>query len=219
MWQKIKGNIKNNLFSGLLLTVPLIITIIVLRAIFNFFDRLIYPLINQYYEVYIPGLGIAISLILIYLVGVVTKNYVGKKVVNMGEQILTRIPLAKTVYTAVKQILITFGSQDKTSFKQVLLVEYPRKGVYSVGFLNGELRVDFAEEPLLSVLVMTSINPTSGYLVLVPRQQAIFTRITVEQAMKMIVSGGIVLPDMVKTEDKIELSLPKTQERNGKDKQ
>jgi len=165
MYQKIKSNLKNNLLSGLLVIVPIIITILVLKAIFNFFDKLIYPIINQYFDVYIPGLGILLGLFLIYLIGVFTKNYFGRKLIAFGERMVVKIPIVKTVYTAVKQILLAFSQQEKSSFKQVLLLEYPRKGIYSLGFLNGELKFPHSKETLLSVLVMTSINPTSGYLV------------------------------------------------------
>jgi len=201
MYQKFKSNLKNNLLSGLLVIVPIIITILVLKAIFNFFDKLIYPIINQYFDIYIPGLGILLGLFLIYLIGVFTKNYFGHKLIAFGEGMVVKIPIVKTVYTAVKQILLAFSQQEKSSFKQVLLLEYPRKGIYSLGFLNGELKFSHSKETLLSVLVMTSINPTSGYLVLVPRSQAIFTSLTTEQAMKMIVSGGIAIPKEIGTRE------------------
>ncbi len=197
MWQQFKTNIKNNLFSGLLVTVPIIITIVVLRAVFRFFDNLILPLLHRYYDVNIPGLGIVVGLILIYLIGVVTKNYFGKKIVHLGESIVVKIPIAKTVYSGVKQILLTFGGHEKSSFKQVVLLEYPRKGIFSIGFLNGEVQDRIHQRTLLSILVMTSINPTSGYLILVPPEQVIFTRLNVEDAMKWIVSGGIVTPETI----------------------
>ena len=200
MWQRVKSNIKNNLFSGLLVTVPIIITILVLRAVFRFFDNLILPVLNQYYDVNVPGLGIVVGLILIYFIGVVTKNYFGKKVVHLGESIVVKIPIAKTVYSGVKQILLTFGGQDKGSFKKVVLMEYPRKGIYSLGFLNGEVQDRIRQQTLLSVLVMTSINPTSGYLILVPPEEVIFTQLNVEEAMKWIVSGGIVTPERIDAE-------------------
>ena len=197
MWQQFKTNIKNNLFSGLLVTVPIIITIVVLRAVFRFFDNLILPLLHRYYDVNIPGLGIVVGLILIYLIGVVTKNYFGKKIIHLGESIVVKIPIAKTVYSGVKQILLTFGGHEKSSFKQVVLLEYPRKGIFSIGFLNGEVQDRIHQRTLLSILVMTSINPTSGYLILVPPEQVIFTRLNVEDAMKWIVSGGIVTPETI----------------------
>lgn len=196
-WQKIKNNFKNNLLSGLVLTIPLFITVIVLRAIFNFFDRLILPIVQKYFEINIPGLGIIIGLLLIYLVGMITKNFFAKKAIERGERILIRIPIAKTVYSSVKQILMTISGPDKNSFKKVLLVEYPRKGIYSIGFLNGDIYYPTEERILLSVLVITSVNPTSGFLILVPPEDARFTKTSVEQAMKLIVSGGIVTPENI----------------------
>ncbi len=199
-WRHIKANIKNNFLSGLVITVPLFITFVVLRAIFNFFDRLILPYLQIYLKTYIPGLGILLGLTFIYLVGMITKNYFGHKLVSLGERFLIRIPIAKTVYTAVKQILITFSGQGKSSFKKVILVEYPRKGIYSIGFLNGDMYYPQEDKCLLSVLVVTSVNPTSGFLILVPAEEAIFTRLSTEDAMKLIVSGGIVTPATVEVE-------------------
>lgn len=197
IWNRIKANFKNNLLSGLVLTIPIFITIIVLRAIFNFFDRLILPIIQKYFEINIPGLGIIIGLLMIYIIGMVTKNFFAKKAIERGEKILIKIPIAKTVYSSVKQILMTISGPDKNSFKKVLLVEYPRKGIYSIGFLNGDTYYSAEEKSLLSVLVITSINPTSGFLILVPPEEALFTQLSVEQAMKLIVSGGIVTPEKI----------------------
>lgn len=201
MWQKIKHNIKNNLFSGLVFIVPIYITFLVLRAIFSFFDELILPFIQKYFDLKLPGLGIVLGLLLIYLVGMITKNYFARRAIGQGEKLLQKIPIAKTVYTAVKQILVTLSGPDKSSFKKVILVEYPRKGIYSIGFLNGDLLSEAGNQTLLSVLVLTSVNPTSGFLILVPVQEALFTTLSVEEAMKMIVSGGIVVPEKIKLEE------------------
>lgn len=201
LWHKIKTNFKNNLLSGLILTIPLFITIIVLRAIFNFFDRLVLPVVQKYFDINIPGLGIVISLLLIYIIGMITKNYFAKKTIERGEKILVRIPIAKTVYSSVKQILMTISGPDKNSFKKVLLVEYPRKGIFSIGFLNGEMYYQAENKTLLSVLVITSVNPTSGFLILVPPEEAKFTKLPVEEAMKLIVSGGIVTPEKIMIEE------------------
>ena len=197
MWSYIKSNIKNNLFSGLIVIVPLIITVVVLKAGFQFFDHLTTPYFQRYFHRQIPGIGIVIGLVFIYLVGAVTKGYIGRKVVHWGEVLVTRIPVVKTVYTGVKQILVTFAGQGKSSFKKVVLVEYPRKGIFSIGFLNGDMVDKQSRKTLLSVLIMTSINPTSGYVILVPPEQVTFTSLSVEEAMKLIVSGGIVTPEVI----------------------
>ncbi len=195
MFQSLKVRIKNYFFSGLVVTVPIIITLVVLRAIFNFFDRLFLPVVEKYLHIAIPGLGILLGILFILLIGMLTRNYFGTKIVQLGEWVVSKIPVAKTVYSGVQQMIMTFGGQQKSSFKDVVLLEYPRKGVYSLGFLNGILETEGEPEPLLSVLIMTSINPTSGYLVLVPANEVRFTTLKMEEAMKMIVSAGIVLPE------------------------
>ncbi len=194
LWYRFRIGLKNYFFSGLVVTVPLIITIVVLRAIFNFFDRLFLPLVAHYFHIRIPGLGIVLGVVAILMIGGITRNYFGHKLVQLGEWIVSKIPIAKTVYSGVQQMLLTFGGQQKASFKDVVLLEYPRMGVYSLGFLNGILKQEDGGL-LLSVLVMTSINPTSGYLVLLPPEAVRFTTLKIEEAMKMIVSAGIVLPE------------------------
>jgi uncharacterized membrane protein len=207
VWQRIKNNIKNNLFSGLILIIPIFVTYLLLKAVFGFFDELILPIVQEYFEVQMPaGLGVILGLTLIYFIGMITKNYFATRIIVRGERLLHKIPIAKTIYSAVKQILVTLGGPDKSSFKKVLLVEYPRKGLYSVGFLNGEITTEGMDKPLLSVLVITSVNPTSGFLILVPPDQAIVTKLSVEEAMKMIVSGGIVLPEEITTENNPKIS-------------
>ncbi len=196
-YQSLKNRLKNYFISGLVVTVPVIITVVVLRAIFNFFDRLFLPVVEHYFHIRIPGLGIVLGVVFIFIVGVFTRNYFGTKLVQLGEWIVSKIPIAKTVYSGVQQMLMTFSGQQKSSFKDVVLLEYPRKGVYSLGFLNGILKQEGSPSPLLSILVMTSINPTSGYLVLVPPEEVRFTTLKVEEAMKMIVSAGIVVPDQL----------------------
>jgi len=196
--EKLKRNIKKNILSGIIIIVPVIITLAVLKWLINFFDGLIKPLIQNYIHIYIPGLGIVVSIVFIYLIGIFTKNYFGNKLVRIGEWFLVRIPVAKTIYIAVKQIIITLTTHEKKESQKVVLIEYPRKGIYSVGFLNGRLETLNPPTEFGSVLIITSINPTSGFTVFVPISEIKFTNLSVEQAMKLIVSGGIVLPEKIK---------------------
>ncbi len=196
-WNLTKSNFKNNLLSGVIVVVPLVLTIEVLAWLIRFFDNLFLPFIRNYIPVYIPGLGFILSILFIYLVGVLTKNFVGRKVVAAGEALLNRIPVAKTVYSAVKQIMITLTDRSEKVSQKVVLIEYPRKGILSVGLYNGEIRIAGKEQKYASILVVTAINPASGFLVLVPSSELIFTSLSLEQAMKMIVSGGMVSPESI----------------------
>ncbi len=195
MWNRIKLNLKNNFLSGLVVIIPLTLAIAVLIWLFRFFDNLVRPLVQNYLPVYIPGLGILLGLLFIYLVGTLTKNYLGRKLIYWGELVVSRIPIAKTVYSAVKQMVTTLTGQEKREGQRAVIIEYPRKGIYSIGILNGQIQPAFSKELLGSVLILTSINPASGFLVLVPMKEILFTNLSIEEAMKMIVSGGMALPE------------------------
>lgn len=198
--QAIKRRSKNYFLSGLLLVVPLVITILVIRAIFTFLDSLLLPYLQPYVGewISIPGVGILITVLSIYVVGILVTNIIGRKFVNLGEQILLRIPIAKSIYGSVKQIVETFSFKEDQSGKNVVMVEYPKEGIWSIGLVNGEISHPTSGETLYSILILASINPTSGFFIMVPKKKTIMLGISVEEAMKWIVSGGIVTPEHFK---------------------
>jgi uncharacterized membrane protein len=198
--QAIKRRSKNYFLSGLLLVVPLVITILVIKAIFNFLDSLLLPYLQPYLGEWlvIPGVGILITVLSIYFVGILVTNFIGRKFVNLGERLLLRIPIAKSIYGSVKQILQTFSFQEKQSIKKVVMVEYPKSDVWSIGLVNGEIIHPQSGESMYNILIIASINPASGFFIIVPKTKTILLDITVEDAMKWIVSGGIVTPEIYK---------------------
>jgi uncharacterized membrane protein len=198
IWLKVKSNIKNNLVPGIIVVVPIVISIVVLRWLIDFFDSLTRPLLQNYIHIYIPGLGLVVSIIFIYLVGISTKNYLGRKLIQTGEKLVIRIPVAKTIYFAVKQIVETLTARENKEAQRVVLIEYPRKGIYSIGLYNGTIQLPDSDKILGNVLIITSINPASGFTVLVPLDEIEFTDMPIDQAMKLIVSGGIVKPSKIK---------------------
>ena len=198
LFNRVKNNIKSNLIPGIIILVPLVITIVVLKWLIGFFDSLIKPIIASYIHIYVPGLGLLLSLIFVYLIGLSTKYYFGNKLIQVGEWLVVRIPVAKTVYVAVKQVMTTLASRDKKMTQKVVMVEYPSKGMYSLGLYNGQLSHPISGEAMGSILIITSINPASGFTVLIPLDQIQFVDLTVEQMMKFVVSGGIVMPQKIK---------------------
>ena len=200
MFNRIKNNIKNNLIPGIIVVVPLVITVIVLKWLINFFDDLVQPLTENYIHIYIPGLGLVVSLIFIYFVGLLTKNFFGNKLLQLGEWVVIRIPVAKTVYSSVKQIMTSLTVRDDKRSAKVVLIEYPSKGIYSFGLLNGVTWDSENNQKMGSVLILTSINPTSGFTVLIPFSAIRITDLAVEQLMKFVVSGGIMIPEMFQSE-------------------
>jgi len=197
--QSMKKSMKNYFLSGILVVVPIVITILVLRAIFNFLDELLLPYLMPQFGYWIPGIGILIIVLGIYLVGVLVTNFIGRKFIYLGEKIVLNIPIAKSIYSSVKQIMETFSFQGDQSGKKVVMVEYPKNHVWSIGLVNGEIAHPQSGEKLYNILIVAAINPASGFLILVPQREVVHLNITVEDAMKWIVSGGIVTPGQFKS--------------------
>ena len=196
--QSIKKRSKNYFLSGILVVVPIVITILVLKAIFTFLDELLLPYLRPQLGYWVPGIGIIIILVVLYLVGILVTNFLGRKFINLGERIVLNIPIAKSIYGSVKQIMETFSFKTDQSGKKVVMVEYPKKNVWSIGLINGEITHPESKEKLYNILIIAAINPTSGFFILVPQSNILHLNITVEEAMKWIVSGGIVTPDQFK---------------------
>jgi uncharacterized membrane protein len=196
--QVIKKHAKNYFLSGILVIIPVVITILVIRAIFTFFDELLLPFLMPQLGYWVPGIGIIITIIGIYLIGILVTNFVGKKFISIGERIVLKIPIAKSIYGSVKQILETFSFKSEDSGKKVVMVEYPKKNIWSIGLVNGEISHPDTKEKLYNILIIAAINPTSGFFILVPKTKVVHLNISVEEAMKWIVSGGIVTPEQFK---------------------
>jgi uncharacterized membrane protein len=194
----IKRHVRKSIFSGLLIIVPLVITILVLKAIFSFLDSLLLPYLQPRLGYWVPGIGIIITFLAIYFIGLMVTNFIGRKLVNKGELLLLKIPIAKSIYGSVKQIIETFSFKEDQSGKKVVMVEYPKENVWAIGLVNGEIEHPDNGENLYNILIIASINPTSGFFVLVPKNKVIQLDLSVEDAMKWIVSGGIVSPDALK---------------------
>ncbi|MBI5560281.1 MAG: DUF502 domain-containing protein [Deltaproteobacteria bacterium] len=194
---------KRYFITGLLVVIPVYLTFYVLWVIVRFLDSFVYALpvsINPdtYLPAHIYGLGIVATAAGVFLVGVVATNFLGKKLVAIGEGMLERIPVLRTVYSASKQFIETFFTRGSDGFKNVVLVEFPRKGVYSIGFVTsrtkGEVQ-DKTKEDVINVFVPTTPNPTSGFYFAVPEQDVIPLDMGVEDAFKMIISGGLIVPE------------------------
>ena len=185
-------------FTGLVILLPAIISIYILGFTFNWVDSLLGNLLRQYLGVRIPGLGFLITVAAIFVTGLVANNVVGSKVLRMVENGFANIPLVKPIYTAIRQIIDAFSTQRKSVFESVAMIEYPRKGIYGVGFVTGsglgEVQKKTAQD-VVAMFLPTTPNPTSGFLLLVPREELIPLEMSVEEALKLIISGGVIVPD------------------------
>jgi len=181
--------------TGLLITLPLAGTFFILRALLQGMEGVLAPLLKTYFGAhYYPGLGIAVLILGLFLVGMLTTNVIGHWVVARYEQLLERLPLVRTIYSAIKSVVHTVSIQGKDQFRGVVLVEFPRAGMYLLAFVVADTKGEIARKAgrkLLNLFVPTAPNPTSGYLVFVPEEDVVFLDITVEEAMKTIISGGI----------------------------
>lgn len=188
-------NIRTRVVTGLLTLVPIMATVYVILFLFNLFDGMASPLIDPILGFHIPGLGLIVSLILIYLLGATVTNIVGKRAVQWSEAIVARVPIAKTIYSATKQITEAVGGQSGRAFKRAVLVEYPRAGSWAIAFVTAE-SVSSDGKTYLYLFVATTPNPTSGMLLVVLESDVVDAGISVEEGLKAIISGGLIPPDL-----------------------
>ena len=196
--------LRGNFLTGLVVVLPRFLTGYLLWATIAFIDAKVVPLIPGSYNPEnifgrnIFGLGLLVFLAFTTLVGALTKGIVGRQILQTGERLVERTPIVRSLYNGLKQIVETIFSQSATSFKQACLVEYPRKGIWSVVFVStpakGELPVKAGEPDLVSVFLPTTPNPTSGFLLYVPRRDLVPLDMTIEEAAKLIISAGLVSP-------------------------
>jgi uncharacterized membrane protein len=189
--------VRNKFIAGLVIVLPVGITVVLLQMMFTWLDGLFAPLALRLTERHIPGLGIISTLLIVFGIGLLVTNIVGRAFVSLGEEIVAKIPFIRNVYYGAKQFLETLTAEQRRAFTQVVLIEYPRKGSYTLGFVTAETTGEIQEkisEPLLNVFVATTPNPTTGFLLLVPRAEASVLPISVEDGIKMVVSGGIIHP-------------------------
>ena len=184
--------------TGLLVSIPLGATILILVWLFNTVDNLLQPFITDIWGRTIPGVGVGVTVVLIYVVGIIASNMLGKKLIQYGESLLGRIPVFRYLYTGIKQIVDSFSAPDKTGFMQVVLVEFPRKGMRAIAFVTNEI-TDESGQKLLNILIPNSPNPMSGFLQIVKEEEVVRTKVSVDQALKMIVSAGRMTPPGVGT--------------------
>ena len=177
--------------AGILVVVPIGASILVLLWIFNSVDNILQPIIRSVVGHSIPGVGFGITVLLIYLAGVMAGNLVGKRLIRYGESLLVKVPVFRPVYTGTKQILESFSEPHKAGLMQVVLIEFPRKGLRAIGFITNEFS-SMNGEKLFNVFIPTAPNPTSGFLEIVREEEMVRTKISVDEALRMVVSAGRV---------------------------
>jgi uncharacterized membrane protein len=199
------GRLRRYFFTGLIITAPAAITIWATLWIIGSFDGLVKPWLpaiynpDTYLPIKVPGLGLVFALAVITLIGALAANLVGRTLIGLWDKLLNRTPVVRSIYKGSKQIFETIFSEKGASFRYVCLVEWPRKGAWSVGFISREL--DGAEiglskaKPMYAVYVSTTPNPTSGYVFFVDKSEVKILDMSVEDGLKLVISMGLVFPD------------------------
>ena len=193
-----------NFLTGLVVVAPIFLTIYLVWLFVGFVDDRVLPWVPAAYNPRsyigrdIPGIGLVFFLIITTLIGWMTKGIFGRQLVRLGESLVDRMPVVRSIYNALKQIVETIFAQSQSSFKQACLIEYPRRDIWAVAFVStetrGEVRAKSGETEMLSVFLPTTPNPTSGFLLFVPRKDVVLLDMSVEDAAKLVISAGLVMP-------------------------
>jgi uncharacterized membrane protein len=198
---RIVERLRGYFFAGILVTGPILLTLYLTWLFIDAIDGAVRWLLPDRYNpatyLHIPGLGLIIGIIALTLIGAATANYVGRLFLRLSERILARMPVIRGVYGAMKQIFTTVLAKQSNTFREAVLVEFPRKGMWTIAFITARVEGEVSDltfPDAVSVYVPTTPNPTSGYLVFVPRSDVVVLSMTVEEAIKMVISTGIVTP-------------------------
>ena len=202
MIKKIFKHLRTTIFAGILVILPLGITFLVLNFVFNALDNTLSPLtpivivhlFNR--ELSLPGLGIIGFLLLLYLIGVVTTNVLGRKLIHWTDKLFTNIPVVKKIYLSSKQLTDAFSKTKKGSFRQAVFIEFPMEGSFALGFVTNEV-TDLEDQKKVAVFLPTGFAPPAGFLLFLPREKILPSQLTIEEAIKAIMSVGIVVPNQL----------------------
>lgn len=212
--QSFGTRLRRYFLTGLVICAPVVITLYLTWTLIQWVDGWVKPYIppsyspDAYLPFPVPGFGLLVALLMITLVGFLTANLIGRSIIGYGERVLSRMPVVRSIYSALKQIFETVFREDSDSFQSVAIVEYPRKGMWALAFVAtdtlGEVQamLDPYAGRTISVFLPTTPNPTSGYLLFVPKEDAIVLEMTVEEAAKLVISAGLVAPEFRAATDK-----------------
>ena len=205
VFMKLGAKIRAYLFTGILVTAPVAITFYMAYKFIFWVDRIVNQVLPPQYKFdnilpfTIPGLGLIVLIVALIVVGMFAAGFLGKFFLKLGEWIVYKMPLVSSIYSLLKQIFETFLSNKSQAFSKVVLLEYPRKGIWILGFVSsdtkGEVRGRFDEE-MLNVFIPTTPNPTSGFLIFVPKKDTVELQMSVEAGIKFVMSGGLVAPQL-----------------------
>jgi uncharacterized membrane protein len=194
--------LSDQFMAGILVIVPVGATVLILVWLFNSIDNILQPAVNFIFGRTIPGVGFGATIVLIYLAGVIVRNFIGKKLIRYGESLIVRIPVFRQFYSGIRQILEAFTTPEKASFMQVVLAQFPKDGMWTIGFITNEITQPDGEK-LFNVFIPTSPTPWSGFFQILTERDIIRTSISVQDAVKMVVSCGSTVTEEARKNIKI----------------
>ncbi len=197
--KRLRASLKRSFLTGLLVITPIWGTVLILKTLFLTVDGILGDVLSKFVipEYYVPGIGILTLIALIFTTGLLATNIIGGQVVKLWEDWLHRVPVVRGIYSTLKAMMDILSFKEKEKYNRVVLIQFPKNGHYCFAFVTGMTQGEVQQistEPLLNVYVPTSPNPTSGYFLLVPEKEVVSLEISVEEAMKLIVSGGLYQP-------------------------
>ena len=200
MWQKASAYF----IRGLITLLPLLVTIWLLWFMFSFLDSILGNIITYFLGYHLPGLGFVVMIILIFLSGYFATHIFGARLFKLGEEILYHVPIVKGIYSAAKQVNdVLFARKTAEDYRKACLVEYPRKGIWSIGFITSDAALEIevkVKEKLLNVFVPNTPTPATGFLIIVPAREVILLEMKAEEAFKYVISGGVLKPNNIPQE-------------------
>jgi uncharacterized membrane protein len=204
--QKIKGAIKKNIIAGLLVTVPVALTYIILEFVITRIDEMMVPVVSKIINekamenlngYFIPGMGFLLLIFVVFFIGLIATNFFGKKVFKFGELVLHKIPIVRVIYITIKKVVDTISQSKTPTFEKMVLITYPRPPLKTIGIVacdTPDMVFKMVGKRSVNVFVPTSPNPTTGFVIAVPIEDVNFLKMTVEEGLKMIISFGVVAP-------------------------
>ncbi|SMX28441.1 hypothetical protein TRP8649_02561 [Pelagimonas phthalicica] len=226
------ARLRNSFLTGIIVIAPVGLTVWLIWTVIGWVDSFVWPFVPDAYhpaeilnrwfelegenriEVNVRGLGVVVFLIFTILVGWIAKGLIGRSMINFGETLVDRTPVVRSIYSGIKQLAETVFAQSERSFEKACLIQYPRKGIWAIGFISTVARGEVAEKAenmgdLISVFVPTTPNPTSGFLLFFPREDVIELDMNIEDAAKLVISAGLVYPNGEKAKEAVEEQLRK----------
>lgn len=192
----IAGRVRRNFLTGVLVLVPLAATLLIFKWLFDAIDGILEPAVEAIFGRPIAGIGFGAIIVLIFLAGIFASNVVGRKIIQRAEALVEELPMVREIYNTFKQVLQSVILPHKGGFRDVVLVEFPRPGMKTIGFVTNHIK-DAAGNKLVSIYIPTTPNPTSGYLEIMPEEDVVTIDMPVDDAIKMVVSGGMISPEVI----------------------